>query len=220
MVVAAMTAETVVPGAIFGPLTAIPATMLSVPANVRLVPAAIIALGDAVIWEPPEANVRTSTGFTPPARRGVLSVTVVVVRTCATVVPGAILVPLMGMPTPIPSRVPPGLNAGNVKVVAVEPLGDALNAGMTYPFVKASRSRLKYPCGSFAARSCVQTKKSVFRYVSGGFGGGFGVGSVVASQSATSCASGVPTNSVIVGLVDAAEIPSAISLRAAWNEQY
>ena len=76
--------------------------------------------------------------------RGVLSVTVVVAGvvavagllvTLSTVVPGAMPGPLTGIPAPIPVPVP------NVSVDARAASGGvAVNGGMTYPWVSASRS--------------------------------------------------------------------------------
>jgi hypothetical protein len=120
-----------VPAGIFTPLTDIPAVIpavVGVPTRVSVAPVAILALGYAVIDALADLNVMAVVGVTPPADRGRLSVTVVIATTLVTVVPGAIFVPLTGIPTPIPVPIPSKVN---VDPDALATLGLALKGGMT-----------------------------------------------------------------------------------------
>jgi hypothetical protein len=86
------------------------------------------ALGDAVTDELAELNVIAVVGDTPPDARILLSVIVVIVDVPVTVVPGAMFVPLTGIPTPIPIPAP-----CTVTVVpeVVATLGVTAKGGMT-----------------------------------------------------------------------------------------
>src|SRR5208337_13172 len=101
---------TVVPGALFVPLTFIPATIPSVtgvPSNVRVVvPVGAFAFGDAVRGEPAELNVITVVLATPLPVTGALSVTAVAVSIFVTTVSEAMFVPVTGIFGAIPSPTP------------------------------------------------------------------------------------------------------------------
>jgi len=114
------------------PLTVMPTVMLSlaaVAAKVNVVAlAAKIPLGDAVIVELPELNVMAVLGDTPPGPSPGFNVMVVMTATCVTTVPGAMFVPLTGIPMPTPIAPP-----SNVSVAPVVPVGTADDGGMMKP---------------------------------------------------------------------------------------
>jgi len=123
---------TVVPGAIFVPLTFIPATIpsvMGVPSKISVIPVAAFTLGDAVRGEPAELNVITVAVVTPPTEMpGELSVTVVIVSIFVTTVSGAIFVPVTGIFGAIPSPTP--WNCSVVKPLSAALLGLYIKGAM------------------------------------------------------------------------------------------
>jgi len=135
------TLVTVVSGLIPVPPTVIPMLTSSTPAKVKLLPDKTAAFVGAETAELPEPKLIISPLVTPPdARPGEMPM-VVIVSTAVTVVPAGMFVPLTGIPTPMPITIPPAFSAGKVSVFVVELVAVALNSGMIYPSVKASRSR-------------------------------------------------------------------------------
>ena len=100
---------TVVPVWIPAPLTGIPEVISSVPGvatKVIVGPDVVFALGNAVMDALAEPNAMGVVVVTPAEETPVLSVTVVMLTVAVTVVPGAMLVPLTSIPTPIPIAIP------------------------------------------------------------------------------------------------------------------
>ena len=123
--------DTVVPATMFVPLTVIPLVMLSVAAvaaKVKVGPTPMFTLGDAVTVELPELKVITVLVDTPPAPSPALNVTVTTAATCVTTVPGAMFVPLTGIPTPMPFAPP-----SKVSVDPAAAMGVADKGGMMKP---------------------------------------------------------------------------------------